>query len=88
MEALKQMDRYFTLVVRVPDGDETVQRGIDFLRPYITAFSVEDEISVLELIEEHEDFPEYIAEEAREKARKNIKRTALEKTNLLGNSHG
>jgi hypothetical protein len=81
------MDRYFTLVVRVPDGDETVQRGIDSLSPYITAFSVEDEITVLELIEEHEDSPEYIAEQARKKARKIIERTASEEPKLLSNSH-
>ena len=31
--------------------------------------SIEDEMTVLEMIEQHEDFPEYIADEAREKTK-------------------
>ena len=66
------MSNYTTLVIRMPEdaeGKKRVQKGFELLTPYQTAMSLEDEMTVLELIEEHEDFPEYIAEEAREKAK-------------------
>ena len=35
----------------------------------ITAASNEDEMTILDMIENHEDFPEYIADEARAQAK-------------------
>lgn len=64
------MVNYTTIVIRMPDdaeGKKQVQQALELLRPHQTAISIEDEMTVLELIEQHEDFPEYIAEEARKK---------------------
>ena len=64
------MSKYTTIVVRIPEdaeGKERVQQGLKLLAPHQTAMSLEDEMTVLELIEQHEDFPEYIANEARKK---------------------
>ena len=60
---------YVTLVVRMPDDANArnqIQKGLRLLEPFRTAMSTEDEMSILELIEQHEDFPGYIADEARE----------------------
>ena len=65
-------NRVFTVVARWPDDEKekaVVQAALDALRPYQTAMSLEDEISVLEFIEQHPDFDESIAEEAREQAK-------------------
>lgn len=59
---------YRTIVIRTPDDDSAkacIQTALKMLEPYCTAMSLEDEMSVLDLIEEHEDFEDYIAEEAR-----------------------
>lgn len=64
------MSKYITIVIRMPEdaaGREQVKRGLELLRPHQTAMSLEDEMTVLELIEQHEDFREYIADEARAK---------------------
>lgn len=64
------MNKYTTIVIRMPEdatGREQVQRGLELLQQHQTAMSLEDEMTVLELIEQHEDFPDYIAEEARAK---------------------
>ncbi len=66
------MSNYTTIVIRIPDNDAgkaRVQEGLRLLEPFQTAMSIEDEMTILELIEQHEDFPEYIADEAREKAK-------------------
>lgn len=62
------MSNYATFVIRMPDDAEAkkqAQNGLRLLEPFRTAMSTEDEMSILECIEQHEDFPEYIAEEAR-----------------------
>lgn len=64
------MSRYTTIVIRMPEDAEAkkqVQNALKLLAPHQTAMSLEDEMTVLELIEQHEDFREYIAEEARAK---------------------
>ena len=66
------MSKYTTIVIRMPedaDGKRQVQEGLKLLEPHRTAMSIEDEMTVLEMIEQHEDFPEYIADEAREKTK-------------------
>ena len=67
------MSSYLTLVVRTPDNDPDakarIQEGLRMLEPYRTAMSLEDEMTVLELIEQHGDFEDYIADEARAKAK-------------------
>ncbi len=67
------MSSYITLVIRTPDNDPDakarIQDGLRMLEPFRTAMALEDEMSVLELIEQHDDFEDYIAEEAREKAK-------------------
>lgn len=65
------MSRYITIVVRVPENPESkaqLQAGLELLKPYQTAGSSEDEITVLDFIEEHEDFATHIADDARERA--------------------
>ena len=65
-------NRVFTVVARWPEdemGKAQVQAALDALRPYQTAMSLEDEISVLEFIEQHPEFEESIADEARKQAK-------------------
>ncbi len=66
------MSSYLTLVIQIPDNDPDkarIQEGLRILEPYRTAMSLEDEMTVLELIEQHEDFDDDIAEDARAKAK-------------------
>lgn len=66
------MSNYVTLVLRMPEDEaqkQEVQRAIKLLEPHRTAMSLEDEMTVLELIEQHPDFNEYIADEARAQAK-------------------
>lgn len=67
---------YMTVVFRMPSDaaqrkafSAALQLGEGFHGARITAMSLEDESTVLELIEQHEDFDEFIATEARSKAR-------------------
>lgn len=65
-------NRVFTMVVRWPEDQnecEKVQAALNVLEPYKTAMSIEDEMSILEFIEQHPDFDESIADEARDKAK-------------------
>ena len=65
------MADYMTIVVRIPDDEEMnghLAKGLEQLKPYTTAMSNEDEMTVLELIEQHDDFAPHIAEDARTKA--------------------
>ena len=62
------MSNYTTIVIRMPSdaaGRATVQQALKLLEPHRTAMSLEDEMTTLELIEQHPDFDESIAEEAR-----------------------
>lgn len=64
------MSNYTTIVIRMPTdeaGKEAVQQALNLLKPHQTAMSLEDEMTTLELIEQHPEFDEYIAEEARRK---------------------
>lgn len=64
------MSNYMTIVVRMPSdeaGKAAVQQGLNLLKPYQTAMSLEDEMTTLEMIEQHPDFDECIAEDARNK---------------------
>jgi hypothetical protein len=52
------------------EGAKTsINEAIRMLDPFCTAMSLEDEITVLEMIEQHEDFSDHIADDARIKAR-------------------
>lgn len=64
------MSKYLTVVIRMPEDEEMnghVSSALEQLSPYITGMSQEDEMTVLELIEQHADFESHIAEEARVK---------------------
>lgn len=66
------MSHYTTLVFRLPDDQEgkaRIAEAMRLLEPYQTGMSLEDEMTVLELIEQHDDFEDYIADEARAKAK-------------------
>lgn len=67
------MSSYTTIVIRMPEDQasrDKIAEGLKILQPYQTAMSIEDEMTVLELIEQHPEFPAYIAEEAREETAK------------------
>lgn len=64
------LGKYVTVVIRMPEdaaSKEQVSEGLKLIEPHRTAMSLEDEMTVLELIEQHEDFPSHIADEARAK---------------------
>lgn len=64
------MSKYVTIVIRMPDAEADKQKvkiAMNSLQPYQTAMSLEDEMTVLEMIEQHEDFDSNIADEARAK---------------------
>jgi len=66
-----ELAKYVTVVIRMPEDAasiEKVHEGLQLLKPHKTAMSLEDEMTVLELIEQHEDFEPHIADEARAKA--------------------
>ena len=89
------MGRYLTVVIRVPDATEErrkVSNGLKLIAPFQTAMSLEDEMTVLELIEQHEDFEDYIADDARANAAELHAAAENRHDNtpigiLLGNSH-
>ena len=63
-------NQYVTIVVRVPaDGanKEQFDAAMKAVQAFQTAMSLEDEMTALELIEDHEDFDPAIATEARAK---------------------
>lgn len=67
------MSKYVTLVIRMPEGQaeqQQVSQAMKVLEPFRTAMSMEDEMTVLELIEQHPDFDESIADYARAEAAK------------------
>ncbi len=72
------MNQYFTYVIRMPEDPaqkEAVKQAIDILKPHATAMSLEDEMTVLDCIEQHPDFPDHIAHEARQQAKEIISNT-------------
>ncbi len=71
------MSEYVTVVLKLPKKDDGVrnsfpsefQIGNTLSGCEITGMSLEDEMTILELIEQHEDFEPHIGEEARAKAK-------------------
>ncbi|WP_434676675.1 hypothetical protein [Pseudomonas sp. D3-10] len=70
------MSKFVTYVIRLPEDQEAKSKIVNGVRALveshggeITAASTEDEMTVLDMIEQHEDFPEYIANEARAQAK-------------------
>lgn len=64
------MSKYVTIVIRMPKGEaekQQVNNAMKSLQPFQTGMSLEDEMTVLEMIEQHEDFDTTIADEARVK---------------------
>lgn len=64
------MSQYVTVVIRMPsDAREraAVKKALQAIQPHVSGMSQEDEMTVLDLIEQHEEFHEWIAEEARQK---------------------
>lgn len=60
--------KFLTIVFRHPTNDTEkakVNEALDLLSDFITGRSLEDEMTILDLIENHPDFPEEIAKEAR-----------------------
>ena len=66
------MNEYATYVIRLPSDVQERQAllaQMESLKPHITAMSLEDEVTVLECIENHPDFDDYIADDARRQAK-------------------
>ena len=64
------MSKYVTIVIRMPENEankQQVSEAMKSLDPFKTAMSLEDEMTVLEMIEQHEDFDTTIADDARAK---------------------
>jgi len=64
------MSKYVTIVIRMPEDEAEKQQVSDALKSlegFKTAMSLEDEMTILEMIEQHEDFDTTIADEARAK---------------------
>lgn len=63
-------NKFCTVVVRMPTdeaGKAAVRKAMDLLQPHQTGMSLEDEMTRLDLITEHEDFPSHISEEVDQK---------------------
>lgn len=62
------MSKYVTMVIRMPE-DETqlaqVQEAFKVLELHCTGKSLEDEMTVLDMIEQHPEFADHIADDAR-----------------------
>lgn len=66
------MKKFTTIVIGMPKEETElakVKEALNILKPYTTGMSLEDEMSILEMIEEHEDFDSFISEEARAKVK-------------------
>lgn len=70
------MSKFITYVIRLPEDQEAktaINTGVRALVEKhggeITAASNEDEMTILDMIENHDDFPAYIADEARAQAK-------------------
>lgn len=62
------MNQFFTAVLQRPTEPEALQRYLavlDAMKPFQSAAALGDAISLLDHIEEHEDFDNRIADEAR-----------------------
>lgn len=66
------VNQFCTVVVRMPSDEaqrSAVSQALEALRPHQVAMSLDDEMTTLELIEQHPDFPEHVATEARAQVR-------------------
>lgn len=70
------MTKYFTVVIKLPEIKEAqtplgsvFKIGNKIGEGEVVAMSLEDEMTILELIEQHEDFDPNIADEARRKTK-------------------
>ncbi|MNJ39997.1 hypothetical protein D3C77_348810 [compost metagenome] len=70
------MSKFVTYAIRLPEAQEeksAITKGVwELVEKYggeITGASNEDEMTVLDMIEQHEDFADYIADEARAKTK-------------------
>lgn len=62
-------NEYTTIVVRNPYDPterEAVARALEALGPHKVAMSMEDEMTLLECVEQHDDLPAHVLDEARE----------------------
>lgn len=69
---MSNLGKYITVVIRMPESPDdrkkiadALQLGGSFHEGRVVAMSLEDEMTVLDCIEQHEDFPDHIADEAR-----------------------
>lgn len=70
------MSKFVTYVIRLPEAQEAKLRIVNAVRELvekhggeITGASNEDEMTVLDMIEQHDDFADHVADEARAKTR-------------------
>ncbi len=64
------MNQFFTAVLQRPTEPVAMERytqALDCIRPFLTASALGDAISLLDLIEEHEDFDNRIGDAARDR---------------------
>lgn len=67
------MGKFVTFVIRMPEDQvakQQVSEAMKVVEPFRTAMALEDEMTILELIERHPDFDGSIAVEARAEAEK------------------
>lgn len=67
------MSKHITIVIRMPEGETElakVQESLKALEPHQTAMSLEDEMTVLDMIEQHPEFADHIADDARRDAKR------------------
>lgn len=69
------MKSFVTYAIQLPDNSEAKTKILDGIGDLIkkhggkiTGSSVEDELTVLDMIEQHEDFQSHIADDARKQA--------------------
>ena len=70
------MSKFVTYVIRLPEAQEAKRAIINGVKELaekhggeITGASDQDEMTILDMIEQHEDFAEHIADEARAQAK-------------------
>lgn len=62
------VNAYLTIVIRNPSEaaeQEAVAQALAALQPYQVAMSLEDEMTLIECIENHDDLPGHVIQEAR-----------------------
>lgn len=76
------MKSFVTYAIQLPDNAEAKKQILNGIRDLvekhggeITGLSNEDEMSVLDMIEQHENFQSYIADEARKQASELLSQT-------------